>query len=59
MNIVKDKGGHSLNSEVIESLLAHEEQNKVKGAYNHAEYLEAKRELISWYANHLDEVKNG
>ena len=59
MNISSDKGGHSLQSEVIESLLAHEEQNKVKGAYNRAEYLNAKKELIQWYGDYLDEVKNG
>ena len=59
MNVSSDKGGHKLQGEVIESLLAHEEQNKVKGAYNRAEYLNAKKELIQWYADYLDEVKNG
>ncbi len=59
MNVSSDKGGHSLQSEVIESLLAHEEQNKVKSAYNRAEYLNAKKELIQWYGDYLDEVKNG
>ena len=58
MNISKEKGGHTLQSEVIESLLAHEEQNKVKSAYNRAEYLNAKRELIQWYADYLDNLNS-
>ena len=32
-------------SEVIEKALAHEEKNKIKGAYNRAEYLEQRRQL--------------
>jgi len=50
--------GHTFTSEVIEALLAHKEQNKVKGAYNRAKYIEPMRELIQWYADYLDEVKN-
>ena len=59
MNLKSENGGHNIQSEVIESLLAHEEQNKVKGAYNRAEYLNAKKELMQWYADYLDGVKNG
>jgi len=51
--------GHGYTSEVIEALLAHKEPNKVKSAYNRATYTEAMRGLIEWYANFLDEVKNG
>ena len=58
MNVSIEDGGHKLKGEVIESLLAHEEQNKVKGAYNRAEYLDAKKELMQWYGDYLDEVKN-
>lgn len=54
-----DKNGHSYTGEVIEALLAHKEPNKIKGAYNRATYSEAMRGLIEWYANYLDEVKNG
>lgn len=45
-------------SEVIEKALAHEEKNKIKGAYNRAEYLEQRRELLQWWADSLDELKN-
>ncbi len=49
--------GHRYTGEVIEALLAHKETNKIKGAYNRAEYQEPMRGLIQWYADYLDEVK--
>ena len=50
--------GHNYTSEVIEALLAHKETNKVKGAYNRAKYIKSMRELIEWYANYLDGLKD-
>ena len=50
-------GGHGCTGEVIEALLAHKETNKVKGAYNRAQYVEPMRKLIQWYANYLDRIK--
>jgi integrase len=57
-NVSQEDGGHIFSSEVIESLLAHQEKNKVKSAYNRAEYKKAKRELMCWYAEHLEGIKN-
>lgn len=54
-----NEDGHNYTGEVIEALLAHKEQNQVKGAYNRAKYIEPMRGLIQWYADYLDEVKNG
>jgi len=51
--------GHRYTGEVIEALLAHKETNKIKGAYNRAEYQEPMRGLIEWYADYLDGVKDG
>lgn len=48
---------HGFSSEIIEALLAHEDTNKVRRAYNQATYKKQKRELIQWYANYLDEIK--
>ncbi|MDK2050888.1 tyrosine-type recombinase/integrase [Aliarcobacter butzleri] len=48
---------HGYSSEVIEALLAHQETNKVKEAYNRATYKEQMRNLIQWYANWLDNIK--
>ena len=39
--------------DVIERQLAHVEGSKVRGAYNHAEYLEERTEMMQWYADYL------
>ncbi len=44
--------------DIIEKQLAHQETNKVRGAYNHAEYLEERTKMMQWYANYLDKLKN-
>jgi len=44
-------------SAVIEMQLAHAERNKVKAAYNHAEYLDERTEMLQWWANYLDSLK--
>lgn len=46
-------------SEVIEKALAHEEKNKIKGAYNRAEYLEQRRQLMQWWGNKLQALEYG
>ncbi len=46
-------------SEVIEKALAHEEKNKIKGAYNRAEYLEQRRQLMQWWGNKLQTLEYG
>jgi integrase len=46
---------HGIAGEVIEALLHHQEKNSVKQAYNRAQYLEPKKELIQWYADYIDE----
>ncbi len=52
-----DNNGHKYTSEVIEALLSHTEQNKVKDTYNHSTYRGAMRGLIEWYATYLDNIK--
>jgi integrase len=46
-------------ADVIERQLAHCERNAVRGAYNKAEYLPERREMMGWWANHLDELRRG
>jgi integrase len=41
-------------SEVIEKQMAHAERNKVKAAYNHAEYLPERREMMQAWADWID-----
>ncbi|MDD0979760.1 tyrosine-type recombinase/integrase [Pseudomonas shahriarae] len=42
------------SSEWVETQLAHVDKNSIRGTYNHAQYLEARRDMLQWYANHLD-----
>jgi len=46
---------HGWNGDWIERQLAHVERNSVKGAYNRAEYVEGRTEMVQWYADWLDE----
>ncbi|MDY0264553.1 MAG: tyrosine-type recombinase/integrase [Sulfurospirillum cavolei] len=45
---------HGFHSDVIERHLAHQETNKIKGAYNHAEYWNERRGLLEWWAKFLE-----
>jgi integrase len=40
---------------VIEAQLAHKDKNKVRRAYNHAQYLDERREMMQWWSDYLDE----
>ncbi len=48
---------HNYSYDVIEALLAHNEKNQVRGAYNRANYKEQMKGLIQWYANYLDKLR--
>lgn len=39
----------------IDAQLSHKEKNKVRRAYNHAKYLDERRELMQWWSDYLDE----
>jgi integrase len=43
-------------SDVIERQLAHEEKNAVRAAYNRAEYLAERREMMQRWADHLESL---
>jgi integrase len=45
--------------DAVERQLAHLEGNKIRGAYNHAEYLKECRIMMQWYADHLEKLTNG
>ncbi|XYQ55717.1 tyrosine-type recombinase/integrase [Pectobacterium carotovorum] len=40
----------------IEIQLAHVDKNSIRGTYNHAQYLDGRREMMQWYADYLDEI---
>lgn len=45
------------NRDWIEAQLAHAEKNSVRDAYNRAQYLEERREMMQWYADYLDSLR--
>lgn len=50
--ILHEVGGFP--TDAIERQLAHVEGNKSKAAYNHAEYLPQRREMMQWWADYLE-----
>lgn len=50
---------HGWKGDVIERQLAHGERNKVRAAYNFAEHLKERREMMQWWADYLDRLKAG
>jgi integrase len=47
---------HGFRMDVIERQLAHMERNKVRAAYNRAEYLAERREMMQWWGNYLEKA---
>lgn len=50
---------HGWKGDVIERQLAHGERDKVRAAYNYAEHLKERREMMQWWADYLDSLKQG
>jgi len=48
-----------LNPDVIEAALSHVDKNEVRRAYNRAEYLESRRELMCWWSEHIEQAASG
>jgi integrase len=47
---------HGFRPDVIERQLAHRERNSVRAAYNHAQYLPERRDMMQWWADFLERV---
>lgn len=45
--------------DAIERQLAHVEGNSVRAAYNYAQYLDVRKEMIQWWADYLDRLRDG
>ncbi|MEM8107688.1 tyrosine-type recombinase/integrase [Morganella morganii subsp. sibonii] len=54
--ILHEKG---YNSAWIETQLAHIDKNAIRGTYNHAQYMDGRREMMQWYADYMDELEGG
>lgn len=49
---------HGFNRDAIERQLAHKEPNKVRAAYNFAEYLPERREMMQWWGDFINNTYN-
>ncbi|MEE3652628.1 MULTISPECIES: tyrosine-type recombinase/integrase [unclassified Brenneria] len=47
------------NSAWIELQLAHVDKNSIRATYNHALYLDGRREMLQWYADYMDKLGKG
>ncbi|MDR6351364.1 integrase [Pantoea sp. SORGH_AS 659] len=45
------------NTAWIELQLAHVDKNTIRGTYNHAQYLEQRREMLQWYGDYVDALR--
>ena len=46
------------NSDWIELQLAHVDRDKTRAAYNSAKYLQERRRMLQWWADHLDALRD-
>ena len=47
------------NRDLIEAALAHEEENKIRKAYNRNDYLEPRRPLMAWWSERIEKAGLG
>jgi integrase len=50
---------HNHRPDVIERQLAHAERDQVRSAYNHAEYLPERREMMQWWGDYVEQAVKG
>jgi integrase len=43
----------------IEAALAHSDKNDVRAAYNRAEYIEQRRDMMTWWSQHIENASQG
>jgi integrase len=47
------------DEDLIETALSHGDEDRVRGTYNKAEYVEERRIIAQWYADYIDGLRNG
>lgn len=45
--------------DLIESALAHVDDNQVRSAYNRTDYIERRRPMMGWWSEHIEEASKG
>ena len=51
-SILNEQG---FNPDAIERQLAHVEEDSIRAAYNRADYMDERREMMQWYSDYLRE----
>lgn len=46
-------------TEVVEAQMAHKDKNKVRAAYNHALYMEERKQMMQWWGDYLATAAGG
>ncbi len=49
---------HGFNPDAIEAQQSRQDNNKVRASYNHAQYLDERRQMMQWWADHLDKLRS-
>lgn len=49
----------SFNADYIEIALSHKDTDKIRGAYNDAEYIEQRKDMMGWWSNCIAEASIG
>ena len=44
---------------LIEACLSHADQNEVRASYNRSDYLEQRKEIMSWWSRYIEEAAQG
>jgi integrase len=47
------------NSDLIEKQLAHADRNQIRAKYNHADFLDQRRQMLQAWADYLDQLRAG
>jgi integrase len=55
-SIIANEAG--FNPDAIERQLAHREKNQVRAAYHRSEYMAERVEMMQWWADHLEALRN-
>jgi len=45
---------NGFDPDVVESVLSHLDKNEVRRTYNHAEYIERRREMMNWWSESIE-----
>jgi len=49
--------GRGYNKDWIERQLAHGDNDEIRATYNHAHYLDQRREMMQWWADYLAQLE--